>query len=64
MVSLHTENVQQSFSYALPTNVPTSLHSDINISIDDEIVETNGYVTPPQVIINSCTFFIVFITLL
>jgi len=64
MVSLHTENVQQSFSYALPTNVPTNVHPDINISTDDEIVETNGYMTTPQVIIKSCTFFIVFITIL
>ncbi|XP_076097651.1 dual E2 ubiquitin-conjugating enzyme/E3 ubiquitin-protein ligase BIRC6-like isoform X3 [Mytilus galloprovincialis] len=45
MVSLHTENVQQSFSFALPSNVPTNQHFDLYSATDDELTETNNFIT-------------------
>lgn len=51
MVSLHTENVQQSFSFALPSNVPTNQHFDLYSATDDELTETNNFITQQVIIL-------------
>lgn len=45
MVSLHTENVQQAFAYALPTNVPVNSHPDVYPSTEEEYADSNVFVS-------------------
>ena len=45
MVSLHTENVQQAFAYALPTNIPVSSHTDAYSSTDEELIDSSVFVS-------------------